>query len=332
MRRAGAALAVEQFVGAGLNEGGRQAAQFGVQRRRVGPARVGAVQVVSGAGRSPLEAEHRLAGRRRRRCVCQRQVDPGRKQQQRRRAGVAAVTQRQRGAQRQPAAGRVAADDHRAGGLQRAAGGHGVVHRGRERVLGCQPVVERKDRHATEPRQPPGDGAVRGRRAHAVGAAMKVEQGAMAGCAGLRSRPLAGHAADARRLEVHAARRQRQVRHPPQPAALKRDRKARREHRLEQALQRLAQNATEQIVEGARRFELVDRHGRECRWSTHCGAVDSGLCGTTSARGSRSGGRLTSRRKVMRHPTDQVQPEPGWGRPIKTETRVRWAAAKAPVT
>ncbi len=253
-------LAVQHLVGAALHQRRRQAAQVGLQRRGLRPAGRHTAQIVTCAGLGPGPAEHGLTLGRLQRRAFRRHVGPGREQQQRRGKRLAGVAQREREHEGQAAAGRVAADHHRAARLQRMEGGERVVARGRETVLGREPVVEREDLHAGVRGQPRGERAVRCRRAHAIGAAVQVEQRARARRRRCRPHPFASHAADAGRLEAHAARHPVQVRQRGEPAALPADGHARREHRLEQQLQRQAQQGGDESLARAPGLKVVHRH------------------------------------------------------------------------
>ena len=254
-------LAVQQFVRAGLDQRRRQAAQFGEQRRherRVG--RCGVAEVMRGAGGGPGRAEHRLTGRLGGGRIAHRDIHPRRQQHQRGGPRRAAIAQGERGRQRQPAAGRIAGQHDRATiGAQHAKRRNGVVEPGRKSVLRREPVVEREHRQPGHPRQPRGQRPVRGRRADAVRSAVQIQHDTRRRrwCA-QRSQPFAVHAADLSRLDRHALRHQRAARQAAQPAALEIDRPAWREHRLQQQLQRGAQQRCLQSFDDT--AGLVDDH------------------------------------------------------------------------
>ncbi len=119
------------------------------------------------------------------------------------------IAQRHQGRHREPAARGVAAD-HDAIGRdalleEPAIGGGGVLHRGRERMLGGQPVVEQQRGGLARGRDGGGEMAVRARGADHVAASVQVEHDA-AGRRPGRPQPLGGRDRRAHALHLDLGR------------------------------------------------------------------------------------------------------------------------------
>jgi hypothetical protein len=203
-------LGVQQLVGAGLDQHRRQAVQVGVQGRdqRLGERccwRIGA-NIVAGADCGPAPAQHGLTRRRQRGRAGRGQVYPGREQRQGRRGRSAGIAQGQCRGQRQTAPGRIAHQDDRAVGAQGPVGGDCIVQCSRIGMFRRQPVVGGEHRQPGDPRQARGEGPVRGRAAHAIGAAVQVQDAAGSGGCPSTARPFTRDTAHRAPNDADAAR------------------------------------------------------------------------------------------------------------------------------
>ncbi|ABA48847.1 DNA-binding response regulator, LuxR family [Burkholderia pseudomallei 1710b] len=173
---------VEQHLGAArLDEERRQSREIRVERRRM---RMRARRVAEIKARRAAERrarEHRIEPVVRAQRIARRgEIGPRREQHRARRQRIARVAQRDERREREAAARRIAAEHDR---LRRRAGGHElpvrgerIVERGRKRMLGREPIVERERAHAGELRQREHERAVRLRRTEVIAAAVEIQQ------------------------------------------------------------------------------------------------------------------------------------------------------------
>jgi hypothetical protein len=219
------AVVAQRLFGSDVEQQRRQARRVAEQRRdqRVRGVAAGAPVGVAQV-RQRRAMEHRVAlGVALDRRARAGQVGGGREQRRRVGQAFAGVAQRQYQGQREIAAGTLARDDQALARrirvvlrAQRAPRRHDVVQRGRERMLGREPIVRREDAKALQ-RERRGDRAVRPRRAAHEAAAVDVHQRRpragrdVDGVFALD--PLAGHAGQRARRVAHALGRRQRLAH-----------------------------------------------------------------------------------------------------------------------